>query len=166
MRSTAHAQHHGSGSSPYLKLAVMAAAMFLSMFALMYAMVDRLGDVYLNLNQGYMAGLMTGPMIPIELALMGAMYPNKRLNLALLAAAGLITAACWIGIREQAGIGDAQFLRSMIPHHGGAILMCQQAPVRDAQIKNLCAQIIASQEREIRDMKRMLGESGEAPATK
>jgi hypothetical protein len=40
-------------------------------------MVDRFANVYPNLNQFYMAGLMAAPMVLIELALMGHMYPNK-----------------------------------------------------------------------------------------
>jgi uncharacterized protein (DUF305 family) len=59
-------------------------------------------------------------------------------------------------IRQQSAIGDSQFLRSMIPHHAGAILMCRQAPIRDAEIKDLCRSIIASQQREIDQMKAAL----------
>jgi hypothetical protein len=53
---------HGSTGSPYLRLAVMAVMSLLAMFTLMYAMVDRLGNVIPNLDQVYMAGLMTAPM--------------------------------------------------------------------------------------------------------
>lgn len=45
------------------------------------------------------------------------------------------------------------FLRSMIPHHSGAILMCAKAPLRDAEIQRLCKTIIAGQADEIRQMK-------------
>ncbi len=34
----------------------------------------------------------------------------------------------------QAGIGDKEFLRSMIPHHSGAILMCEQATLTDPEM--------------------------------
>jgi len=50
------------------------------MYTLMYAMVDSAQDVYHNVNQVYMAGLMTAPMVVIELSLMAGMYQNKRLN--------------------------------------------------------------------------------------
>jgi hypothetical protein len=36
---------------------------FISMYVLMYAMVDRFANVYPNFNQFYMAGLMTAPMV-------------------------------------------------------------------------------------------------------
>ena len=68
-------------NSHYLRLAAMTVLSFISMYILMYAMVDRSTNVYSNLNQFFMAGLMTAPMVLIELALMGAMYPNKTLNI-------------------------------------------------------------------------------------
>src|SRR5688572_10819032 len=56
-------QSHG----PYAKLAVMAILSFLAMYLLMYAMVDRWDNVFSNINQAYMAGLMAAPMVLIEL---------------------------------------------------------------------------------------------------
>lgn len=52
---------------------------------------------------------------------------------------------------DTAGIGDTQFLRSMIPHHSGAILMCQEASL-DPQLIALCKQIVTSQQEEIATM--------------
>ncbi len=51
----------------------------------MYAMVDALANLLPNLNQAYMAGLMTAPMIIIELLIMRQMYERHGLNLAILA---------------------------------------------------------------------------------
>jgi uncharacterized protein (DUF305 family) len=127
----------------------MAALSFVSMFVLMYAMVDSFDEVYLNLNQGYMAGLMTAPMVIIELVVMRAMYRNRRLNAIAIAASLIALVTCWTMIRQQTVIGDTQFLRSMIPHHAGAILMCTQAPIQDAEIKTLCETILTSQQKEI-----------------
>lgn len=58
----------------YGRLLVMAVLSFISMYVLMYAMVNRLANVHANLNQFYMAGLMAAAMVIIELALMGAVY--------------------------------------------------------------------------------------------
>lgn len=55
------------------RLLLMAGLSFLSMYVFMYAMVNALENVYPNFNQTYMAGLMTAPMVIIEIALMGAM---------------------------------------------------------------------------------------------
>jgi hypothetical protein len=122
----------------------------------MYAMVDSLANVYHNVNQVYMAGLMTGSMVLIELPLMRAMYPLKRLNVIVMAIGVLALAGFFGLIRQQAVVGDGQFLRSMIPHHSGAILMCEQAALEDVEIKTLCREIIASQQSEIDLMKRKL----------
>ena len=59
-------------------------------------------------------------------------------------------------IRQQTAISDRQFLRSMIPHHAGAILMCEQATINDPEIQELCGAIISSQQSEIDQMKAIL----------
>ncbi|WP_197521012.1 hypothetical protein [Bradyrhizobium icense] len=64
----------------YGHLAVMTALSFIAMFILMYAMIDRFADVYPNVNQFYMAGLMAAPMLIIELLVMRGMYPDTRMN--------------------------------------------------------------------------------------
>ena len=148
---------HGSQSQMhYLHFAIMLLLSFIAMFVLMYAMVDRLENVYPNLNQAYMAGLMVAPMAVIEMALMGAMYPNKRWNMAIIVIGILALAFFWFAIRAQTAISDKSFLRSMIPHHAGAILMCDQAPIRDPQVRQLCGRILKSQQAEIAEMKAIL----------
>lgn len=144
-----HEQH-------YIRFAIMVLLSFCSMYVFMYAMVNVFGNVYPNLNQTYMAGLMTAPMVAFELVLMGSMYPNKRLNIGIIAASMIALALFWVGVRQQAAITDGQFLRSMIPHHAGAILMCEQAPIGDPEIKKLCNNIILSQQAEIDQMKAIL----------
>jgi uncharacterized protein (DUF305 family) len=122
----------------------------------MYAMVDSLANVYPNLNQAYMAGLMVAPMAILELLLMGGMYPNKKWNVVIIGLAALFLLLCWFGIREQTAITNKSFLRSMIPHHAGAILMCNKAPITDAELRTLCSNIVKSQQQEIDQMKNML----------
>jgi hypothetical protein len=140
----------------YNRLLLMAASSFLCMYFLMYAMVDRVPNAYLNVNQLYMAGLMTAPMIVIELILMSAMYHNRRLNLAIAAISLIAGLGFWVLIRQQVAIGDRQFLRSMIPHHAGALLMCEKAPISDPVIRDLCRRILASQQSEIDEMRARL----------
>lgn len=149
---------HGSMShgSPYRMFAIMMAVNTLMMFVLMFEMIATADDFYLNLNMFYMALTMAAPMAILELALMGMMYPNRRLNLIIGASAVVVLIASFFAIRMQTGIGDSQFLRSMIPHHSGAILMCEEASISDPEIKTLCGEIIVSQEREIAQMKAIL----------
>lgn len=151
---------HETGSSArnhaYVRLAVMAALSFASMFVLMYAMVDRFSNVFASVNQVYMAGLMAAPMVVIEILLMGSMYPNRSLNVALVVTSVVLGVGCWLAIRKQAAVSDEQFLRSMIPHHAGAILMCHEATIRDPEIERLCQGIVSSQQEEIEVMKAKL----------
>lgn len=140
----------------YRRLLTMTLLSFSSMYVLMYAMVSRLDNVYANLNQAYMAGLMAASMVIIEVLLMGAMYPRKGLNAGILATSALVGVACFMLIRAQTAIDDRQFLRSMIPHHASAILMCEEAPIEDPAIRVLCKGITVSQQSEIEQMKALL----------
>ena len=144
-------EHHGSSKneSHYRHLGIMAALSFVAMYILMYAMVDSLGNVYNNVNQFYMAGLMTAPMVVIELFVMRGMYHDTRANPVILGASVAVGIACFVAIRQQAGVSDRQFLHSMIPHHASAILMCDQSPIDDAEIKRLCSNIVSGQQAEI-----------------
>ena len=160
MEDAAHAtkSDHGAMRESYGRLAVMTILSFVAMYVLMYAMVNRFGNVYASFNQFYMAGLMTAAMIAIELIIMGGMYPNKSLNIGLVVASVVVLAAFWVLIRRQTAINDRQFLRSMIPHHAGAILMCNEANISDADIQKLCRGIVLGQQREIDQMKAKLAE--------
>jgi hypothetical protein len=129
---------------------------FIAMYIFMYAMVNVFDNVFNSLNQVYMAVLMTASMVLIELPLMSSMYQSKKLNMIILAAVAIMLIGAWFGIRQQAAIGDRQFLRSMIPHHAGAILMCQQASIQDQEIRTLCNNIISGQRAEIDQMKTIL----------
>lgn len=142
----------------YRRLGLMAALSFVSMYILMYAMVNALPNVLPNFNQFYMAGLMTAPMVVFELLLMSMMYPNKRLNAGIIAASVIAGVMFFAFIRQQTAISDRQFLRSMIPHHAGAILMCEESQIQDPEIRALCDSIIESQQSEIDQMKAMLRE--------
>ena len=155
-----HSQHgeHNREQSHYLRLAAMIVLSFISMYVLMYAMVNTLGDVYNSLNQVYMAGLMTAPMVVIELLLMSGMYKNKKLNALLIAGSCAAGIAFFLFIRQETAISDRQFLRSMIPHHSGAILMCNEASLQDQRLLELCKTIVTGQQQEIDQMRAILAD--------
>jgi dipeptide/tripeptide permease len=160
MQHNEHSQH--TKENHYLRLVGMIALSLISMYVLMYSMVHSFADVYNSLNQFYMTGLMTAPMVVIEMLLMSGMYKNKRLNAIIIAVScALETAFFWL-IRQQTAISDRQFLRSMIPHHSGAILMCEDASIQDARIKEPCKTIIAGQRSEIDQMRALLQENASA----
>jgi uncharacterized protein (DUF305 family) len=112
-----------------------------------------------NLNQLYMAGMMTAPMILFELVLMRAMYPNKKINTAVVIGSAALGILCITGIRTQAVVGDTQLVKSMIPHHAAAILMCEEALLHDVETRALCQSIIQSQQAEIDWMRAKLQEN-------
>lgn len=136
----------------------MAVLSFVAMYALMYSMVNKYENVFTSVNQFYMAATMTMPMVIIEIILMRHMYMNKKLNFVILTISVLALIGFYTGIRKQVAVNDRQFLKSMIPHHAGAILMCQESDISDPEIKRLCEEIVASQQKEIDEMKRKLEE--------
>lgn len=150
--------HSTTGQSPashphhYLLFAVNLTLSLIVMYFGMFLMIDGPGDFRNNLNMLYMALAMVAPMGTIMLLTMSDMYTNKPLNLAIHAALLAMLAVGVAGTRTQTLIGDRQFVASMIPHHSGAILMCQRAPLRDAELRALCDDIRRGQRREIEQM--------------
>ena len=143
--------------SAWLRLAIMTALGFIAMYILMYMMIDSFRDFYPNVNQIYMAGMMTAAMVIIELLVMGPMYRNSKIKYALIGISALALILFIAFTRYQTGISESDFLRSMIPHHSGAILMCSENEnLTDPEVLNLCGEIIKSQEAEINQMRDIL----------
>ncbi len=147
-----------SGSKPYLALLVSLGLSFIVMYFIMFSMADRWSHVYLNLSNVYMTGLMVASMIPIMLVTMPGMFPNRKGNAALWGASVVLLALFWMLLRAEAGVRDQQFLRAMIPHHSAAIQMVNESSLTDPRVKKLGEDIVASQEREIAEMKALLEE--------
>ena len=138
-----------------LNLAISLAIMYLVMFAMIYT----LGEFVQNLNFFYMALMMWAPMGSLMLLTMGMMYKNKKLNVILHGVFALIFILSFVAIRQQGLIGDRQFARSMIPHHSGAILMCEEAALSDQELQQLCFApdgIVASQKQEVAQLEDIL----------
>lgn len=147
---------HMNHNQNYGRLALMFVLHLIAMYVLMYAMVDTFAHALPNHNQFYMAALMAAPMVILELLIMGSMYPSKRLNLFIMIVGLAVLICSFFFIREQVAIGDEQFLRSMISHHAGAILMCDKATLEDPQIQELCTNIMSGQQQEIEWMEQKL----------
>ena len=156
MEDHAKASHHGGGSHPYVMLALNLGLSLLVMYLAMFAMIWSWGEFIQNVNFFYMALVMWAPMGAIMLATMGGMYRNRKLNAVLYVAFAALFVLSLLGIRQQSLVGDDQFLRSMIPHHSGAILMCEKAKLADPEIRQLCGEIIRAQKEEIAQMKRIM----------
>ena len=157
MEDHAKSAHHEGGSKPYMMLAVNLGLSLLVMYLAMFAMIWSWGEFIQIVNFFYMALVMWAPMGAIMLATMGGMYRNRKFNAALYVAFAAIFVLSLVGIRQQSLVGDDQFLSSMIPHHSGAILMCEEAKLTDPEIRQLCGEIIQAQKDEIAQMKRIMG---------
>lgn len=155
METHSKSGHRDDSSRPYVKLAVNLGLSLLVMYLAMFAMIWSWGEFIQNVNFFYMALVMWAPMGAIMLATMGSMYRNRTLNFVLFAAFAAIFILSLVGIRQQSLVGDDQFLRSMIPHHSGAILMCEEAKIADPELRQLCGEIIEAQKEEIAQMKRI-----------
>ena len=135
-----------------LNLVLSAVIMYLGMFAMIWSG----GEFIQNINFVYMALIMWAPMSVVMLWTMKSMYRNSRWNIALYALFALVFLFSLWGMREQLLVGDRQFLRSMIPHHSGAILMCQRSNLADPEVRSLCDGIVRGQAEEIEQMKAIL----------
>jgi len=143
-------------NSMWSKLALMSVLSFVAMYVLMYMMVDMYGNVFASINQFYMAATMTAAMVIIELVVMSSMYPEERKKMIVIGVSALVLVVSITGTRQQIAISDKDFLRSMISHHGAAILMCKNSNLKDPEIKALCASITSGQQSEIDFMKSKL----------
>ena len=154
---TSHGGHsRGSHGRPYLMFWINMILCLIVMYVVMFSMIDGWGDFRNNLNMLYMAITMWAPMGIFMLATMPGMFPNRSANIALYVVFALLTAGSFWATRSQTLIDDRQFIDSMIPHHSGAILMCQQASLEDPEVLGLCEEIVRSQEQEIAQMKALL----------
>lgn len=152
-------ESHSHTQNPYASYAKLAAIISVNavvMFFLTYVTIDTLDHFHFNVNRIYMALLMVAPMVVLMLFAMRSMFQAKTLNLVLYAGFALLFVVIFGFVRTQTGVGDEQFLRAMIPHHSGAILMCQESNITDREILDLCVQIVEAQKEEIAEMERIL----------
>jgi len=93
------------------------------------------------------------------------MYENKAKNWTILLGSGLIFLVSLFLVRSQSTIADEAWMKAMIPHHSIAILTSERANISDKRVLELANEIIAAQEREIKEMKWLLDDiekNGEA----
>lgn len=140
----------------YRKLAIAISINAILMYLITYVNIADIAHFENNLNRVYMALLMAAPMVIIMLLVMRSMFTRGKLNLGLYAGAGGAIVLLFLLIRTQGGVGNEQFLQSMIPHHSSAIVMCEESSITDAEISDLCDRIVQTQREEIAQMKAIL----------
>jgi uncharacterized protein (DUF305 family) len=95
-----------------------------------------------------MAVLMAAAMALILLGFLWRMYGNRRADAAIAAAAVAVSAvSLWLA-----------YMKATIPHHSIAILTSERAHIRDPRVRRLADEIVASQRREIGEMKRLISQ--------
>lgn len=141
----------------YKKLLTTVGIHFVIMYFLAYIVVDSISDAYLfSTRPLYMALVMVPPMVILMLFFMRDMYKNRKLNTILYLSSTALFIFAAIAIRTQFFVGDEMFLKSMIPHHSGAITVCEEASISDPEIIQLCEGIVSAQKDEIQQMKEIL----------
>ena len=137
----------------YARFAGMIATGTVVMFGLMYLNTERLGHAAFSETRTYMALIMGATMAVVMLVFMRSMLPSRRSNAGIVAVSAIVFAlALWL-VRSQATVGDVSYMRAMIPHHSIAILTSTRANITDPRVRELADSIIASQRREITEMR-------------
>lgn len=139
-------------ASQYFRFGAMVLTSTAVMFALTYTNSYAWDHVRWSEERFYMALLMGSAMGVIMLGFMWGMHKNTRVNIFIVAASLVIgLSALWLS-RSQYFVNDDEYMNAMIPHHSIAILTSSRADIEDIRVRELADQIIASQEREIREM--------------
>lgn len=141
---------------PYSRFFLMLGTSLVAMYAVMYLNVYEWDHVYFSLTRLYMALLMLVPMTLIMMGFMWSMYPNKQRNALIMGGSLVLFVVATIMVRSQTFVGDTLWMKAMIPHHSIAIMVSKRADIKDPEVRKLADDIIAAQEREIKQMQQML----------
>jgi hypothetical protein len=128
----------------------------LIMFFLMYQLVYEADHLMFSVNRLVAALVMGSVMTAVMLSFMWSMYPGQGIKIAVLAGAVVLGGVFLYVNRAQTLIDDTRFMKAMIPHHSIAINNARKAHIRDPRVRKLADEIIASQIREIREMKLLI----------
>jgi uncharacterized protein (DUF305 family) len=126
------------------------------MFGLMYLNTYQLDHVWFSQTRTWMAVVMGAAMAIIMLAFMMKMYPDKRMNTAIVVGSIMAFAGSLWLVRSQETVGDVSYMKAMIPHHSIAIMTSERAHIRDPRVRKLADGIIESQMREIAEMEQLI----------
>ncbi|MEW6174980.1 MAG: DUF305 domain-containing protein [Pseudomonadota bacterium] len=142
----------------YWRFAAMIATSTVVMFGLMYLNTYAFEHVFWSETRAWMALLMGAVMAVIMLSFMLSMYQKKRINIAIYIGSVVVFALTLWLVRSQATVGDAEYMKAMIPHHSIAIMTSERAQITDPRVRTLADEIIAAQRREISEMKYLINE--------
>lgn len=144
--------------SSYGKFAAMVATSTVLMFGLMYLNTYRQTDVFWSETRAYMAVLMGAAMAFVMLLFTWKMHANTKANIAIAGGSVVVFAAALYLVRSQQTVDDVDYMRGMIPHHSIAVLTSKRAHLEDARVRRLADDIVATQNREIAEMKALIAD--------
>lgn len=140
----------------YVKFGVILLISLGLMWVLSMSMIRSIDHFYFNLSNFWMALLMVSAMAVVMIVGMWSMFKNKKANIAMFVGFAVLFGAVFALGRTETFVGNEQFLKSMIPHHSRAILVCQESDITDPEIIELCQSIVTSQQEEITQMQAIL----------
>lgn len=143
-------------SKNYGKFAVMLIVSFILMYAIMFLNVDSIAHIYLSMTRFYMTVMMISAMAILMLLMMPMMYADKRKNAWLMTLSVVLFVLAFAGVHKQVGVSDIQYMKGMIPHHSIAIMTSENAHITDKRVRKLADGIIATQKKEIAEMKTLI----------
>ncbi|TGY90002.1 DUF305 domain-containing protein [Marinicauda algicola] len=142
----------------YRRFALMILTSTIVMFVLMYLNTYAIEHVFFSETRTYMAILMGASMAVIMMGYMFSMYPNGKINAAIIAAGVVVFAlSLWL-VRSQVTVGGPSYMRAMIPHHSIAVLTSERANIEDARAAKLAREIIDAQNKEIAEMRYLIAD--------
>ena len=142
--------------SNYTKFILMLICSAISMYITMYFNTYEFSHVYFSWTRMYMTLIGIGGMAIIMFLFMRKMYTNKVKNTAILVGSLILMSVSTFLVRQQIPVEDVHWMRAMIPHHSIAILTSTNAEISDPEVKELANDIIKAQEKEIKEMKKMI----------
>ena len=151
---------------PYRNFVLMIVVSSTLMFGLMYLSTYQFSHVWFSQTRMFMTFIMAGSMALVMLFFMRHMYKDRKANLVIVVGSvALMGLGLWL-VRSQATVGDAAWMKAMIPHHSIAILTSERAHITDPRVRKLADGIIETQRREIGEMEVLIddleGRHGEA----
>lgn len=145
-------------ASTYGHFAAMVATSTAIGFGGMYLNVFDIDHAYFSWTRLFMALIMGGIMTAVMMIFMWKMYPNRKINAAILGVAAALFASGVGLVRSQATVDDVGYMKAMIPHHSIAILTSTRARIDDPRVRKLADGIVETQKREIAEMKQLISD--------
>ena len=145
-----------SKNNPYQKFAIIMAVSFGIMYSIMFLNLEAFSHIFNSITRFYMTTLMIAAMAITMLLFMWKMYPNRKINLGIIAFSAMTFFGTLYLLRTQTFIGDIQYMKAMIPHHSSAIMTSSNVDFKDPEVKKLAEEIIIAQEKEIKQMNDMI----------